>query len=255
MKKFVAVLALMGCVMAFATSAFALETSADVYGYVVDKYIWRGVDINNSETALQAGMDVSFDGFTVSYWTNTDLTGVQSDNTIETDIVVDYTFAPSELLSVSVGDIYYTFGPNLSTHEAYLGLGLDTLLAPSFTVYYDYDDASTLDLDGLYYSLAVGHDIDLAEGLGLSLGAAINYSQESPYVASLKDITGDGIPDGAVFDDFSTADLSVGVAYSVTDQISVDASYTYYYVLSDDAEDIGLLDDEGYVSVGATLAF
>jgi len=249
MKKFVAVLAMVGCFAAFATSAFALETSADVYGYVVDKYLWRGVDINDSETALQAGMDVSFGGFTVSYWTNTDLTGVESDNTIETDIVVDYTFSPSDMLSVSVGDIYYTFGAGSSTHEAYLGLGLDTMLAPSFTVYYDYDDASSADLDGLYYSLAVGHDVDLAEGLSLSVGAAINYSQESPYVAAIVPVA------GGVFDDFSTADLSAGIAYTVTDQISVDASYTYFYVVGDDAEDIGLLDDEGYVSVGATLAF
>jgi len=248
MKKFVAVIAMLGCVMAFATSAFALETSADVYGYVVDKYLWRGVDINDSEAALQAGMDVGFNGFTISYWTNTDLSGLNSDETLETDIIVDYTFAPSDMLSVSLGNAYYSFGAaGGSTHEAYLGLGLDTILAPSFTVYYDYDQASSDEIDGLYYSLGFGHDIDLAEGLSLSVGAAINYNQESPFVASLAG--------GMVFDDFGTADFSAGIAYSITDQVSVDASYLYYYVVGDDAEDIGLLEDEGYVSVGATLAF
>lgn len=247
MKKFVAALTILGSIAAFTTSSFALETSADVYANVVDTYVWRGVEINGGETALQAGMDVGFGGFTVSYWTNTDLTGSESDNTIETDIVIDYSFDVNDTLSVSVGDIYYSFGAGASTHEAYLGLSLGTILSPSFTIYYDYDDASTADLDGLYYSLAIGHDIAVNDKLGLSLGAALNYSQESPYVASLAG--------GAAFDDFSTADFSISASYSVTEQVSIDASYTHFMAMGGDAEDIGLMDDEGYGSIGVTLAF
>ncbi|HEX9777773.1 MAG TPA: hypothetical protein VGA63_06450, partial [Geopsychrobacteraceae bacterium] len=60
---------------------------------------------------------------------------------------------------------------------------------------------------------------------------------------------------GAVFDDFSTADLSVGLSYAATEQVSIDLSYQYSLVVGDDAEDIGLLDDEGLAGVNISLAF
>ena len=98
-------------------------------------------------------MDVSFDKFTVSYWTNTQLSTsaagefdvnddgivdgnfLKHDETTETDIVLDYTTSVGELLSVSVGNIQYNFNIPGNTNELYLGLGLDTILAPVITSY------------------------------------------------------------------------------------------------------------------------
>jgi uncharacterized protein (TIGR02001 family) len=231
-----------------AAPAAALEVEGGVYAGVYDKYLWRGVNLSASQPVLQTGVDVSAKGFTLSYWSNIDLSGVNSDEATETDFVVDYSFDVNDLLAASVGEIFYTFGPGGgSTHELYLGLGLNLPLSPSLTIYYDWDAASTADLDGLFYTLAIGHDLELADKLGLSLGAALNYSQESPFVADL-----DG---GAVFDDFSTADLSVGLSYAATEQVSIDLSYQYSLVVGDDAEDIGLLDDEGLAGVNISLAF
>lgn len=226
--------------------ASALEVEAGAYVGVYDKYLWRGVNLSASQPVVQSGIDLSAKGFTYSVWSNVDLSGANADEATETDFVLDYSFDAGEVVSVSVGDIFYTFGPGGgSTHELYLGLGLNLPLSPSLTVYYDWDAASDADLDGLFYSLSIGHDLDLAEKLGLSLGAAINYSQESPFVYG----------DGDVFDDLSTADLSASLSYAVSEQVSVDLSYQYSLVVGDDAEDIGFMDDEALGGVNVGISF
>jgi len=226
--------------------------------------MWRGINLSGSQPVLQAGMDVSFDKFTVSYWTNTQLSTsaagefdvnddgivdgnfLKHDETTETDIVLDYTTSVGELLSVSVGNIQYNFNIPGNTNELYLGLGLDTILAPSLTVYYDWDASKDAaadggDLAGLFYTLAVGHDLELPAGLGLSLGAALNYNDESPFVGE--------------YSELHNYELSAGLSYGVTEQVSVDASVLMSDALSDEAE-LVIGDDPEYVSsVAVTLAF
>jgi len=247
MKKFVAVLAMLGCVMAFATSAFALETSADVYAGVFDKYMWRGFNVSNSQPVLQMGADVSVSGFTVSYWTNTDLSGPTHDEVSETDIVFDYTFNAGELVSVSVGDITYQLNAPGSTHELYLGVGLDTILAPSFTAYYDWDASSGAmadgsDADGMFYAFSIGHDVELPANIGLSVGALISYNDENPSVSTS-------------YSELHNYELSAGLSYAITDQISVDASVVYSDAISDEAEATIGDDAESTGGVNVTLAF
>lgn len=248
MKKLV--LALVFATLATVATAPAalaeIEVEGDAYVGVYDKYLWRGIDLSGGQPVAQGGVDVSAKGFTFSIWSNIDLSGPNSDEATETDFVLDYSTDIGELVSLSVGDIFYTFGPDGgSTHELYLGAALNTVLSPTFTVYYDWDEASTADLDGLFYTLAVGHDVELATGLGLSLGAAINYSQESPFVFN------DGVP----FDDFSTADLSAGLSYAISEQVSADVSYLYSGVVGSDADDIGLMEDESVAGLNFTLTF
>lgn len=259
MKKLV--LALMALVVFAAPATAAIEVEGDVYAGIYDKYMWRGFNLSNSQPVLQMGTDVSFKGFTVSYWTNTQLSSgngfvdidgdttnvLNSDEVTETDIVLDYTFDVNDLLSVSVGDIYYNFSVPGNTHEFYLGLALDTILAPSFTIYYDWDAAKNAaadggDLTGLFYTLAVSHDFELAEKIGLSLGASLNYNDESPFVGE--------------YSEMHTYELSAGVSYALTDQISVDASAIMSDPISDEAElALGNDDIETTGGVSITLAF
>ena len=251
MKKFVAVLAILGCSVVFTASAFALETSADVYGGVYDKYMWRGFNLSGSKPVFQAGMDVSAGGFTFSYWSNTQLSSSSdgsygADETTETDLVIDYSFDVSEMVSMSVGNIQYNFNVPGNTHELYVSAGLNTILAPSLTIYYDWDAAKGgaadgSDLAGMYYSLAIGHDIELPAGLGLSLGAAVNYNDESPFVGE--------------YSELHNYELSAGLSYGVTEQISVDVSALYSDALSDEAEAAIGDDGEAVSGVNVTLAF
>jgi opacity protein-like surface antigen len=247
MKKFV--LALMALVVFAAPAAAAIEVEGDAYAGIYDKYMWRGFNLSGSKPVLQMGTDISAKGFTFSYWTNTQLSsggGYKHDEITETDVVLDYSFDVNDLLSVSVGDIYYNFNAEGNTHELYLSAGLNTILAPSLTIYYDYDAASGgaadgSDLAGLYYALAVGHDLELAENLGLSLGAALNYNDESPFVGE--------------YSEMHNYELSVGVSYAVNDQISIDASAIYSDAISDEAELAIGKDGESTGGVSVTLAF
>jgi opacity protein-like surface antigen len=244
MKKFIlAVLAL----AVFATpAAAAIEVEGDVYAGVYDKYMWRGFNLSASQPVLQMGTDISAKGFTFSYWTNTQLSGAGHDEITETDVVLDYSFDVNEMLSVSVGDIYYNFNVPGNTHELYLGLALNTILAPSLTIYYDYDAASGgaadgSDLAGLYYTLAAGHDIELAENMGLSVGAALSYNDESPFVGE--------------YSEMHNYELSVGLSYALNDQVSIDASGIYSDAISDEAE-LAIGDDgESTGGVSITLVF
>ncbi|PLX76570.1 MAG: hypothetical protein C0615_06335, partial [Desulfuromonas sp.] len=235
------VLALVGLAM-LATPAFAaIEVEGDAYAGVADKYMWRGFNLSASQPVLQMGTDLSAKGFTFSYWTNTQLSGAGNDEITETDVVLDYTFDVAEILSVSVGDIYYNFNVPGNTHELYLGVAADVISAPALTIYYDWDAANDADLDGLFYTLSFGHDIELMEKLGLSLGALVSYNDESPFVG--------------VYSEFHNYELNAGLSYAVTDQISVDAYGIYSDAISDEAE-LAIGDDgESTGGVTVTLAF
>jgi uncharacterized protein (TIGR02001 family) len=228
----------------------AIEVEGDAYVGVYDKYLWRGINLSTSQPVVQGGVDLSAMGFTLSYWTNVQISeGAlnDSDEATETDIILDYSFDVNDLLSLSVGDIYYTFNVPGSTHELYLGASLNTLLAPSLTVYYDWDAANTADLDGLFYAASISHGFDLNDKLSLGLGALVSYSQESPFVANL-----DG---GAPFSDWSTYELSASLDFALTEQVGVTASFLYSDALSDEAEDVGLIDDEMVGGLSIALNF
>ena len=244
MKKFNVLLASLA-LAATATTASAIEVTGDAYVGVADKYLWRGINLSDSQPVAQGGVDLSAGGFTLSYWSNVQLSNGAADflkagDVTETDIVLDYSFDVSELLSVSVGDIYYNFNVPGSTHELYLGASLNTLLAPSLTVYYDWDAANHADLDGLFYSLSIGHDLEVSDALSVSLGAAANYNDESPFVG--------------VFSDWSNYELSVGADCALSEQLSLSGSFLFSDAISDDAEDAGI-EDEMVSSVSIALSF
>lgn len=256
MKKFIVVaFALTLALVAVSSPALAaIEVEGDAYVGVYDKYLWRGFNLSEAQPVLQGGVDLSTHGFTLSFWSNVQLSNgndvvnevdfLPSNEVTETDIVLDYTHE-FDILSISVGDIFYNFnGAGASTHELYLGLALDTILAPSFTVYYDWDLANASDEDyegnGLYYTFGVSHGFDLMENLALGLGATVAYNDESPYVSNS-------------YSDWHNYELSASVDYAVTDQISVTPSFLFSEGISDDAKEA--IDSELVAGVSVTLTF
>lgn len=243
MHKFNAIV--VGCfmvVVGLCSTASALEISGDAYAGIYDKYLWRGFDLSGSMPVAQGGVDISAGAFTYSWWGNLHLNtddgeGFQSGELNETDIVIDYSRDLSDLVSLSVGNIFYALDGLEDTNELYLALSLNTLLSPSLSVYYDWDEAEE---DGLFYTLSVGHDIALAEPLTLSLGALVSYNQSSDYAV------GD-------YDEFHNYELSAAVDYAVTEQISVAASILYSSGISDEAKDA--IDSETATGVTVALNF
>lgn len=224
------------------TASAAVEVSGDVYAGVSDKYLWRGFDLSGSEAVAQGGMDISAGNFTFSYWNNLQLgtdegEGFQSGESTETDIIIDYSTDLSDMVSISVGNIFYNLEGLDDTNELYVSLALNTILSPAFTVYYDWDAA---DEAGLFYTLAVGHDIALTEALSLSLGALASYNQSSDYAV------GD-------YDEFHDYELSAALDFAVTEAISVGASFIFSEGLSDEARDA--IDSEMATAMSVAFSF
>lgn len=224
------------------TSFAAITVEGDVYAGVFDKYLWRGFDLSDGRPVIQAGADLSSGNFTLSYWTNWQLKSsndIASGEANETDIILDYSFDVGEMLSVSVGDIWYMldFDGAEDTNELYLSATVNTLLSPTFAMYYDWDAAEE---EGLYFTADISHSIDLSEAMSLSLGALVSYNMHSDY--SVGDYAG-----------FHNYELSVGLDYALSDQFSVSPSVVYSSGICDDAKDS--IDSEMAAGVNVTFTF
>ena len=77
-----------------------------------------------------------------------------------------------------MGTIWYALDGAEDTKEAYLGLALDTILEPSLTLYYDYDQ---VDENALFYSVSIGQSIEMNDALILSVGSLVSFNDESDY--------------------------------------------------------------------------
>lgn len=225
---------------ALCSTASAAEVSGSAYAGFYDKYLWRGFDLSGSTPVMQGGVDLSAGSFTVSYWTNLQLTtdeGMDAGDATETDIVIDYSTDINDMLSLSVGNIFYQLEGMEDTNELYLSLGLNTLLSPTFSVYYDWDKA---DETGLFYTADISHSIALADSLSLGLGALVSYNQSSDYSV------GD-------YDDLHNYELSTSLDYAINDNYSISASFMFSEGISDEARDA--IDSEMVSGVSVAFSF
>jgi hypothetical protein len=227
-----------------ATSEAAIEVEGDVYAGVFDKYLWRGFDLSGGSPVAQAGADLSSGGFTFSYWSNWQLkddivlgSEVDSGEITETDIILDYSTDLGEMLSVSIGDIWYQLDGAEDTNELYVSATVNTLLSPTLSVYWDWDECKE---EGLYFTLGVSHSLDLMEGLALNLGALVGYNQHSDYAVG--DYSG-----------FHNYELSASLDYALTGALSVSPSFTFSSGIDDDAKEA--IDSEILAGVNLTFAF
>ncbi|MDH3997249.1 MAG: hypothetical protein OET90_00275 [Desulfuromonadales bacterium] len=244
MKRWSLVLATM-LVLVMSTNVFAVEVEGDAYIGVYSKYLWRGYDLSDGEAVLQGGMDLSAYGFTVSYWSNYQISDgdspeLESGEITETDIIIDYTFDATEMLSVSVGNLHYYYNSTGSDDELYLGFAVDTLLAPEFYTYYAWDVEDDSGMDGLFFTLGVSHELEPCENVLVGLGALVGYNQENPLVGD--------------YSNFHNAELTVSADYALNDNWSITGGLLYSDALTDDAEDEGV-EDEVVGSLDVTFAF
>lgn len=216
------------------TATAAVEVEGDVYAGASSMYLWRGFDLSNSDPVVQGGLDVGFKGLTFSYWSNLDL---NSGEINETDVTIDYGYALNDLVAVNVGNIFYSLEGAKDTNELYLGVSLNTILSPTFTLYYDYDEAKET---GLFYTFSISHDLSLSEDLTLSLGGLVSYNQESDYAVGS-------------YSDWHDYELSATVDYALTDQLSLSPYAVYSDAISTEAEKV--IKDEFVTGLNLTFSF
>lgn len=138
-------------------------------------------------------------------------------------------------VTLSLGYTEYTYPTGLddagagleADREIGIGLGLDTVLAPSLFAGFGLE-GPFLD-EGIYLEASIGHDLEITEDVAVSLGASIGYEAGDNY-----DENG-----------FSHALLSVGTGVGPL-------SISLNYVVETD-RDVLEVDEDFFVTIGAGI--
>ncbi len=150
---------------------------------LVSRYIWRGMDLLPDNTpAIQPSFTYEFgkSGFSAILWCSFALADRDIfKNADEIDLTLDYTFNPTEQLSLSLGlnSYHFFFADNFkfgdnTTQEIYATLGFKKVMfSPTVSIFYDFNLG-----DGVYFQLAGSHSIKLGEKLNLDLSAQLGYN-------------------------------------------------------------------------------
>ena len=242
MKKFVVMMAAVMMTAVASVAVAEVKVSGDVYVSPASKYVWRGFDLSNGRGVVQGGVDVSYKDFTVSYWSNEQMVSgptLKAGEVTETDITLNYAYKPVELLTFNIGNIYYNLDGAPDTNELYIKTTLNTLLSPTLAVYCDWQQAKDT---GLFYTLSVGHSIELMKDLGINLGALASYNMKSDYSVGS-------------YNNLHNYELTASADYSVTDNIKISPYYLYSNAFNATARKKANLEVTDQSIVGLKAAF
>lgn len=226
------------CTLQFSDTVMAAneqELSTTLSLSALSKYVRRGFAYSNDSLVLQPSATVGFNGLSANLWGNwdTDLDSADpavstSNSWTETDLTLAYDRTIGEL-GLTVGYIYYSLDNRPDTQEVFGRVAIHhTPLTPTLTVYRDYDN-----LPGWYVTLGVSHNVPIAKGIGLNLGAQVGYlaaSEASSYAEVDK-------PSEA-YRGFHDGLLSASVAIPLNNAISVTPLLNYSFPLTSDAGDL-----------------
>lgn len=233
--------------------AGAAEASLDAQ--VNSAYLWRGLLLND-EAVFQPSLTVSTDyGLSFNTWGSfnlTDALGSDAEQEFsEVDLTISYAF-PIEAVDLEVGVGEYLFPHQATmerlsetdtvaalqypdTREVYASVGLKTLLSPTLTLSYDFDEA-----DALYGQVGVNHTFEANENLtidlALSVGAATADYNEYYY----------GTTDDALNDGNAVLTLT----YALSEALSLGGYVQYAKMLDSNIEDVVEAEDSGYFNDG-----
>ncbi len=197
---------------------------------LMSKYVWRGYSLSDSSIVIQPSISAGYKGFGLNLWGNLDTDyeyevepGIlDSDMEFnETDLTLSYDKSFG-MVGLGVGYIYYGL-EGQDSQELYVSVGLDTLLAPTLTIYRDYDA-----FDSWYLLFGISHSFELTDELSLDLGGSVSYYDYD-------DMDYSELHDGLISASMS---IPLGKYWSLT------PSLTYTFPLSSKAE-VELMDMDG----------
>lgn len=226
----------------------AFNTTADV----VSRYVWRGI-LQNPDASVQPGATATWQGLSLNVWGNyatSDWGANRKNNFSEVDYTGSYNYVFKDLpmvksLSLTGGFIWYAFPNNPvcnNTKEFFATVALpDLWLTPSFSAYYDVDEA-----DGWYLNAGLGHTFQLIDKVSLNLGASAGWNDgnESQFYYGV--------------DHSGFADLGLGATlnYAITETLVASVYYKYSYILDNDLREAATSWQSGDQSVfGARLSY
>jgi len=234
--------------------------SADLSVSVLSDYIWRGQELSRDSIVVQPSMTIGYKGFSANVWGNLDTdpyvaAGNSPSSWNETDLTLSYgrDFGP---LNISGGYIYYGLDGADDSQEVFLGLGLNTPLSPTLTVYREIDSYMHW-----YFLLGISHSFKITEAVSLDLSASASYLK-SEDAADYPEINDQGVATGDKFNNFHDGVISARLPVSVAKYVTITPSLSYTFPLSSDASDemkyrskTGKDDNFVYGGVTLSLAF
>jgi len=213
---------------------------------VLSQYIWRGYEMSRHSVVLQPSMTVGYRDFTANVWGNLDTrpyyAGTLSDKSYssawnETDVTLSYA---KDLGPVTLGGgyIYYGLGAlnadaakRMDAQELFVSLGLNTILAPTLTVYKEIDHYRNW-----YFLLGLSHTFTLGKAVSLKLSATASYllsTDETTYPR----FDGNALATTEKFNNFHDGNITASLPIMVTDAISLTPTISCVFPLSGDARD------------------
>ena len=218
------------------------KVTGEVAASVLSAYIWRGQEMTRHSMVIQPAMTIGYKGFTANVWGNLDtdpysaVDGEYASNFTETDVTVSYTHKFG-IVSAGVGYIYYGLsaatsgGPDLTdSQEVFVTMGLDTILAPTLTVYKEVDHYHQW-----YAMLGISHTFALHEKVGLKLAAQASYLK-SEDETTYPEFDSDALATADKFNNLHDGMISASLPIAVTGHLTITPTVTYVFPLSDDAK-------------------
>jgi uncharacterized protein (TIGR02001 family) len=223
-----------------ATPALALDVEGSASLGVYDKYLLRGIDLSDSTAVTQGAAEISANGFKLGVWANAQLAtdGAYDGGRVnEVDLTLEYGFDLGEIFSLSVGNVSYALEDLDDTNEAYVGATVNTLLSPTLTAYWDWDEAEE---NGLFYSAAVSHTFEPCSHAGVNLGALISYNDKSDYSVGN-------------YSDWHNYELNASVDFKPIENLTITPSLLYSAPISDEAK--RAIDSEWLAGINLSYSF
>ena len=230
------------------------ELSADVA--FLSQYIWRGWGLSKDSLVIQPSVTASYKGFSLNLWGNMD-TSFQGKGDFEkkskwneTDITFSYGHSFG-MVGLEAGFIYYALDGLDDWKEFYLSLGLDTILAPTITVYREISKNQ-----GWYVNLGISHSFELPHEITLDLGGYVSYwaSDNDNMMERNSDLS----PTNERFSGLHYGLLSVGLNIPFWKYFTVTPSIAYAFPLSHAADNemqyVSLDEKANHVFGGVTLS-
>lgn len=208
---------------------------------VLNKYIFRGYEINRNSFVVQPYLSTSYKGFSVSFWGNVDsashdtptvsptargIAGKREWN--ETDVTLSYTYTAGKL-ALTGGWIYYALKYADETEEVFVSASYDTILKPTLTVYQDYRS-----YPGTYVNFSVGHSIKVYKEATLDLAASWGYERGQGKYWQTYDRATAGYT-GSKYAAPHDGMVKAGFTIPVTKKIALQPMVQYWYPLSSKA--------------------
>lgn len=218
------------------------KVTGEVAVSILSAYIWRGQELSRHSVVIEPSLTVSYKGFTASIWGNMDTRAYApgdekyASNFTETDVTLSYS-RKFGIVQVGGGYIYYglaSLTPGgtdpLDAQELFVSVGLDTILAPTLTVYKEIDHYHQW-----YATLGISHTFALHEKVGLKLAATASYLLSTDETTYAK-YDSNSVATTDKFNNFHDGVVSLSLPVNVISSLTVTPTVSYVFPLSDDAK-------------------